>query len=233
MTRYRDRPFPAVLHALAALGLTLSVAACSPTDSHEAPLPKADLGSCNIYLPPDAKTIVYSNYGAGGHSQYRFAKTPDERIGRQAIKVPKRDAPLFLIVSAYASTEWDLKIEPGAQIKAILAVGHEPQLVSHVPTGAKVAFSSLVGGAGNGCGPDLYDEDPLRKINSYLNTFGRGVDKYYRGTDGKCEMLGCGGDSRFSDEPSPSLWTKLFGGAEPEPPTNIVRTSAPLMWNPN
>jgi hypothetical protein len=232
MAHDRNRHFPVVRRALASLGLTLLAAACSPSDNHEKPLPKADLGSCNFYIPPDAKTIVYSNYGAGGHSQYRFAKTPDERIGRQAIKVPKRDAPLFLIVSAYASTEWDLKVEPGANIKAILAVGHEPQLVSHVPPGAKVAFSSLVGGAGDACGADLYDEDPLRKLNPYLNTFGRRVDKYYRGTDGKCEMLGCGGDSRFSDEPSPSLWTTLFGGAEPEP-TNIVRTSAPLRWNPN
>ena len=73
---------------LALCGLA-ALAACSPSESKDDPLPDPQLGSCNLYLPPGVQTITYTLYGAGGQSDYRLARRPNGYLGREAIRMPE------------------------------------------------------------------------------------------------------------------------------------------------
>jgi hypothetical protein len=222
---------------------TASVAvmlAISPAAA-EAPR-EGDSGSCRFHLPDHVLTLVYDTYGGGAKSKYRLADASKARLGRQAIRVPKKDAPIFLILSAYDPTEWDLRIEPGAEITAILAIGYHEQIVSNVPPNAEIGFSSYSGDAGVDCPKDVnWDQDLLAKLNPMLDReFSRTVETHYSASSGKCEMMACGDDGHFATNepgavtaPPGSFWSRLFGAKAPPPPTptgsGIVRSSAPYI----
>ena len=124
-----------------------------------------------------------------------------------------------MVLNAYDSTEWDLRIEPGAKIAAILAMGYHPQLVSHVPPNTKVAFTSFTGKAGYDCPKYEYSDDPLSKIIPLLRVeYGVGVKEFYRRETRACAMMDCGNEGQ------------LPGAAEPsEAPAGEVKTSEPLV----
>ena len=217
---------------LALLGL---VATMGSTAAQSPPAVKAgDLGSCSVFLRPNTTTIVYDTYGGGLPSKYRLLDEPTSYLGRTQITVPKKDSPLFLVLVSYSATEWDLNIQPGAQIKEILVLGYHHQIVSHVPPNMEVGFSIYVGGAGRGCPNGVYwTEGDLRsKLKPMLNgRFSRRIDEYYSSSSQECVKAGCLGFSKAVKEPEGSFWSRLFGSKAPAAPetADSVRASASLQ----
>ena len=220
---------------LALLGLVAtmgSTAAQSPPAVNLGPA--GDLGSCSVYLPPKTTTIIYDTYGGGLPSKYRLLDEPNSSLGRAEITVPKKDAPLFLVLVSYSATEWDMNIQPGAQIAEILVLGHHHQIVSHVPPNAEVGFSIYVGGTGRGCPNDVYwtDHDLPSKLRPMLNgRFSRRIDEYYRSSSEECVKAGCLGFSKAVKEAGGSFWSRLFGSKASAAPETAgsVRASASLQ----
>lgn len=79
---------------------------------------------------------VLSAYGAPPAGTATGAKHPR---GRVDVRVKGRPRPLLIVLSAYEPVEWSFRIEDGARIDAILAVGHYEQRVTGIP-----AATSLV-----------------------------------------------------------------------------------------
>ena len=110
-----------------------------------------------------------------------------------------------------------MHVEPGAKIAAIVAVGYGPQLLSHVPAGTKVAFASFTGQSGYDCEPKVnwYSGYPASLERLLRDHYGLFINERNVETFGKCDMMGCGDDSRLDGKSTPSLWSRLFG---PRPP---------------
>ena len=216
---------------LALLGL---VATMGSTAAQSPPAVKAgDLGSCSVFLPPKTTTIVYDTYGGGLPSKYRLLDEPNSYLGRTEITVPKKDSPLFLVLVSYSATEWDMNIQPGAQIAEILVLGYHHQIVNHVPPNTEVGFSIHVGGAGRGCPSGVYwtDHDLPSKLRPMLSgRFSRRIDEYYRSSSEECVKGGCLGFSKAVKEPGGSFWSRLFGSKAPAAPETAasVRASASI-----
>jgi hypothetical protein len=190
------------------------------------------LGS--VFLQPKTTTIVYDTYGGGLTSKYRLLDEPNSYLGRTEITVPKKDSPLFLVLVSYSATEWDMNIQPGAQIAEILVLGYHHQIVSHVPPKTEVGFSIYVGAAGNGCPKGIYwtDHDLPSKLRPMLSgRFSRGIDEYYRSSSEECVKAGCLGFSKEVKQQGGSFWSRLFGSkAQAAPETaDSVRASASLL----
>lgn len=221
---------------LALLGL---VAAMGSTAAQSPPPvklgPAGNLGSCSVFLPPKTTTIVYDTYGGGLPSKYRLLDEPDSHLGRTEITVPKKDTPLFLVLVSYSATEWDMNIQPGAQIAEILVLGYHHQIVSHVPPKTEVGFSIQVGGTGRDCPNGVYwtDHDLPSKLRPMLNArFSRRIDEYYSSSSEQCVKAGCLGFSKAAKAPGGSFWSRLFGSkaaAAPET-ADSVRASASLRY---
>lgn len=225
-----------------AMALTLlappSAARAAKLEAGAKRAPQSDLGTCRFNLPKKVTTIVYDTYGGGLPSKYRLEAQPHTYLGRQEVRIPKRDTPVFLVFSSYGPTEWDLRIDPGAQIAAILVVGTNDQIVSNIPPKTDVAFSTLASGAGWDCptGVTWTDQDLQSKLRPMLdNEFSRPIDEYYRRSSGECVYVGCGGDANWQGKseakPSVSLWSRMFGPSQP-PMAKVageVRTSGPLL----
>ena len=240
MSRLTGDRRPDAFLALASLCLALpglvatmgSAAAQSPPAVNLGPA--GNLGSCSVFLRPNTTTIVYDTYGGGHKSKYRLLDEPNSYLGRTEITVPKKDSPLFLVLVSYSATEWDMNIQPGAQIAEILVLGYDHQIVSHVPPHTEVGFSIYVGGAGRGCPNGVYwtDQDLPSKLRPMLNgRFSRRIDEYYSSSSQACVKAGCLGFSKAIKEPGGSFWSRLFGSkaaAAPEP-ANSVRASASLQ----
>ncbi len=219
---------------LALLGLVATMGSATAQSPPAVKLgPAGDLGSCGVYLPPKTVTIVYDTYGGGLPSKYRLLDEPNSYLGRTEITVPKKDAPLFLVLAAYSATEWDLNIQPGAQIAEILVLGYHHQIVSHVPPKTEVGFSIFVGGTGRDCPKGVYwsDHDLASKLRPMLNVrFSRRIDEYYRSSSEECVKAGCLGFSK-AVKPSGSFWSRLFGSTATAAPEakDSVRASASLQ----
>jgi hypothetical protein len=224
---------------LAVLGLAIAAAPVSG----ETP-PKPDMGTCHFYLPKEAVTIVYETYGGGARSNYRQANERNTYLGRQIIRVPKKDAPIFLVLSAGSATEWDLRLEAGAEVSAVLVLSSHHQIVSNVPPKAEIGFAIHGQGGGMDCPEDYTGgsdgSDLLVNLNPLLDReFSRNADEYFRTSSGKCDYMACGDDGEFSvpmpeatvPQPQVSFWSRLFGATvEAKAPAAVnVRTSTPLV----
>ena len=240
MSRLTGDRRPDAFLALASLCLALpglvatmgSAAAQSPPAVNLGPA--GNLGSCSVFLRPNTTTIVYDTYGGGLKSKYRLLDEPNSYLGRTEITVPKKDSPLFLVLVSYSATEWDMNIQPGAQIAEILVLGYDHQIVSHVPPNTEVGFSIYVGGAGRGCPNGVYwtDHDLPSSLRPMLNgRFSRRIDEYYGSSSEACVKAGCLGFSKAVKEPGGSFWSRLFGSKAPAAPetADSVRASASLQ----
>lgn len=58
-----------------------------------------------------------------------------EGRGPIQVSVTKTASPVELILSSQRGAQWQLKLEPGARLKRVVAVGAEPQQVSGLPAG--------------------------------------------------------------------------------------------------
>jgi hypothetical protein len=231
------RPDASQAFASLCLALLCLVATMGSTAAQSPPAvklgPAGNLGSCSVFLPAKTTTIVYDTYGGGLASKYRLLDAPNSYLGRTEITVPKKDSPLFLVLVSYSATEWDMNVQPGAQIKEILVLGYHHQIVSHVPPNTEVGFSIYVGGTGRDCPNGVYwtDQDLPSKLRPMLNErFSRGSDEYYRSSSEECVKGGCLGFSKAVKEAGGSFWSRLFGSkapAAPEP-ADSVRASASL-----
>jgi hypothetical protein len=186
-----------------------------------------DLGSCRFRMPRETQTIVYGSYGGGLTSQLDL-EGETHKVRRIEIRVPKKDAPLFLVMTAYDPVEWDLKIDAGAEIAAVLVMGYHNQAIRHLPEGVPHAFSTYKSGPGAECPKAIYaynrgaDFDALRKM---LNLeFSRSVDEFHTGSSAQCLYKGC----VVSKPPAASFWQTLFGSAQsaadrrPQPPVRAT-----------
>lgn len=69
------------------------------------------------------------------------AKHPERRI---EVLVRKRPLPVLVVLSSYEPVEWHFRIDPGAKVSAVLAIGYHAQRVTGLPksTAAVSAYAS-------------------------------------------------------------------------------------------
>lgn len=191
-----------------------------------------DLGSCRFHLPPETKTIVYGVYTGGLRSTLRLVDE-GHQIKRVEVRVPKKDVPLFVVLTAYDPVEWDLKIDDGASIAGVLVMGFHHQAVSNLPPDIRVGFTTRLSGPGSECPKPLYaygrgGEDYQKLTRLLSNEFSRSVDEFYGSYGADCLYKGC----VVSAPRQRTFWQALFGSgsavaARPQFPvqasTRIIR----------
>lgn len=211
---------------------------CAPLPSHagggEQP-PAPDLGSCRIKLPRDLTTIVYYTYGGSKPSRYRLFYERHTYLGRQPVVIPKRQFPIFVVLVSYGPTEWDLRIEPQAEVAGVLVLGYEDQIVSNIGATTPIGFSIFRGETGEDCpkSQTWWGDDSLMKVlRPMLDVeFSHWPDEYYNRGSEDCSYFLCERSGKVADPPKRSFWSSLFGGAGPDQPApgTVVRTSARLV----
>ncbi|MCC8982997.1 hypothetical protein [Bradyrhizobium acaciae] len=230
------RPFVVIVVAallgVAALVTVPSSPALAAADEPPAP----NLGSCRLNLPRDVTTIVYYTYGGSVASRYRLFHEQDTHLGRQPIVVPKRDKRLFIVLVSYGPTEWDLRIDPGADVAGALVLGYRDQIVSNLPANTRLGFSIFDGGGkGLDCPTSKSGwSDDMKALSAMLNAeFSHYPDEHYNSGYEDCSYFLCQRSGKVADKPKPSFWARMFGGAkaeEPAPKTDsVIRTSARLI----
>jgi hypothetical protein len=207
---------------LTTLGVSQSMAA-------EPALPTPDLGSCRMRLPGNSTTIAYYTYGGSQSSKYRLFHEPETYLGRQPVFLPKRATPLFVVLVSYGPTEWELKIEPQAEVAGVLVLGYRDQIVTNIPEAASIGFSIYTGEHGRDCpiNSSWWADKPLTEVlPRMLNVeFSRPLNEYYNSGSPDCSYFLCERSPKIDIQPAGSFWSRLFGGAKPE---GTVRTSARL-----
>jgi hypothetical protein len=202
---------------------------------------EGDLGSCRFELPKEKTTLVYD--GSGGSQKSRFSTIDEDgerrSFGRLEIKIPNRNTPLFVVLFSGGATEWDMIIEPGADIAGILVLAEGDQVVSNVPAQTTLGFSIKDVGQGPGCPDGIHFDQmgnrqwPLRRMLDY--EMSTRIDEYFSSnthanTPGpwpECAYISCFGERLHRPNmPSPSIWSRVFGsspksGAE----AGTIRTS--------
>ena len=213
------------------IGIALHTTIRAPQSmAAEAPLPKPDLGSCRFRMPPNATTIAYYTYGGPNSSRYRLFHEPNTYLGRQPVIIPKRETPVFVVLVSYGPTEWDLRIDPGAAVAAVLVLGYQDQIVSNMPAATPIGFSIFTGEHGSECPTtsSWWANTSLTEVlPRMLNLeFGRRMNEFYNSSHQDCSYFMCERSPKISAQPAPSFWSRLFGEAKPE---GAVRTSARLV----
>ena len=184
-----------------------------------------DLGSCRFHLPRDAKTIVYGVYTGGLRSSLRLVDE-GHQIKRVEVRVPKKDEPLFVVLSAYDPVEWDLKIDDGAVIAGILIMGFHHQAVRNLPPEVRFGFTTRLSGPGSECPKPLYaysrGSEHYHELTRLLSDeFSRSVDEFYGSYGADCLYKRC----TPSTPPQRSFWQSLFGGA----PAEVTKREYPIQ----
>lgn len=226
------KPFVVVVVA-ALLGMAALVAVPALAAADEPPAP--NLGSCWLNLPKDVTTIIYYTYGGSKASRYRLFHEQDTNLSRQPIVVPKRDKPLFIVLVSYGPTEWDLRIDPGAEVAGALVLGYRDQIVSNLPANTRLGFSIFTGGNGHDCPTrKSWWGDDLKALSPMLNAeFSHYPNEQYNSGYEDCSYFLCERSGKIADKPGPSFWARMFGSAKAEeeaPKTNgVIRTSARLI----
>jgi hypothetical protein len=221
----------ACLAAASLIGLVLPAAVCLPQSmAAEQALPKADPGSCRWRLPRNATTIAYYTYGGSKSSKYRLFYEPDTHLGRQPVVIPKRATPVFVVLVSYGPTEWDLKIQPDAEVAGVLVLGYRDQIVSDLSEATPVGFSIFTGEHGEDCptSSSWWASNSLTEVLPRMlsGEFGRTLNEYYNSGYQDCSYFQCDRSPKIAAEPTGSFWSGLFGGAKAE---GAVRTSARLI----
>ncbi len=221
----------ACLAAASLIGLVVPTTLRVPQSmAAEQALPKGDPGSCRWRLPRNATTIAYYTYGGSKSSKYRLFYEPNTYLGRQPVVIPKRAAPIFVVLVSYGPTEWDLKIQPDAEVAGVLVLGYRDQIVSNLPEATAVGFSIFTGEHGEDCptSSSWWASNSLTEVlPRMLNAeFGRSLDEYYNSGHEDCSYFQCERSPKIAAEPTGSFWSRLFGGAKPE---GAVRTSTRLI----
>ena len=89
----------------------------------------------------------------GGAPARRGAGATQHAMGRVDVVVQARPRPMLLLLNGYEPIEWHFKLEAGARVDAVLAVGYYEQRVAGLP-GLDAGGQRLRRGAG--AGPDAH-----------------------------------------------------------------------------
>jgi hypothetical protein len=200
-------------------------------------LPVPDLGSCRLRLPRDLTTIAYYTYGGSTTSKYRLFYEPQTHLARQPVVIPKRDRPLFVVLVSYGPTEWDLRIEPEAEIAGVLVLGYRDQIISNLPKATSLGFSIFSGGHGQDCPTKSTwwgDESLMKVLPPMLDfEFSHAPNEFYSSAFQDCRYFLCERNGLVADKPKPSFWNRIFSRAAPAEVASrtdpLVRTSARLI----
>ncbi len=221
----------ACLAAVSVIGLVLDTTIRVPQSiAAEQALPTPDLGSCRFRLPRNSKTIAYYTYGGSQSSKYRLFYEPNTYLGRQPVVIPKREAPLFVVLVSYGPIEWDLRIQPEAEVAGVLVLGYGDQIVSNIPEATSIGFSIYTGQNGRDC-PTSSSWWASKSLTEVLppmleREFSRSLNEYYNSGYEDCSYFMCERSPKIAVQPAASFWSRLFGAAKPE---GVVRTSARLI----
>ena len=227
----------ACLAAASLIGIVLQATIRVPQSmAAEQALPTPDLGSCWLRLPSNSTTIAYYTYGGSKSSKYRLFYEPNTYLGRQPVVIPKREAPIFVVLVSYGPTEWDLRIEPEAKVAGVLVLGYRDQIVSNIPEATSIGFSIYTGEHGRDCptSSSWWASESLTEVLPRMlnREFSRRLNEYYNSGYQDCSYFLCDRSPRIAAMPTPSFWSRLFGGANPEDvwrsAGGVVRTSARL-----
>jgi hypothetical protein len=174
-----------------------------------------ELGSCQFHLPREATTIVYGAYAGGLPSSVRLAGEKHQ-IKRIEAHIPKREKPVFIVLSAYDPVEWDLKIEEGADIAGLLVTSYHDQVVRNLPANIRYGLSSFVSGQGADCPKPVWayaKDENYTKLEDMLDMeFSRSVNEFHGAYSPECFYDDCKIETRA---PQRNIWDKIFGTAEP------------------
>jgi len=106
--------------------------------------------------------------------------------GAIAVTIGRTARPVELFLSAYNPVEWKLTLEPGAQLKRIVAVGYHPQQVTGAPRGVNVEGNTPLTASGQRYVPVLGSGGPegmaLETLKSMTTAPIASVQSTYRGS---------------------------------------------------
>ena len=219
------------LAAAGLIGMVLQATIRVPQSvAAEQALPAPDLGSCRLQLPRNSTTIAYYTYGGSQTSKYQLFYEPGAYLGRQPIVIPKRETPIFVVLVSYGPTEWDLRIQPEAEVAAVLVLGYQDQIVSNIPEATSIGFSIYTGEHGQDCptSSSWWASKSLTEVLPRMldREFSRRLNEYYNSGYEDCSYFLCERSPKIAAKPPSSFWSRLFGEAKPE---GVVRTSARLI----
>ena len=183
-------------------------------------------------MPRETHTIVFGTYGAPLGSSL-VLEGEDHKVRRIVVRIPKKDVPVFVVVTAYDPVEWELIPDLGAEIAGLLAMGYHNQVVRNLPEHVPFGFSTYKSGPGTECPKAVYaygkgaQLDELRKL---LNLeFSLSIDEFYPANGAECLYKGC----QLSQPVRPGFWQSLFGGSAATnpagPPPPPLRASARVV----
>jgi hypothetical protein len=105
------------------------------------------------------------------------------KYGKVTVFVAPQDRPIALLLTAYESVDWQIELEPGAQLAKVFLNGYHEQMVSGLPAHIPIQSSSSKQGAGY-----LYGHDNsscfklIAKANQLYGLRSRQHLCQYRGT---------------------------------------------------
>ncbi len=207
---------------LLATGLAVGVATPAAAASQE-------LGSCRFHLPRNTWTIAYGVYTGSLPSKVKFLPSHgSHNIKRVEVTVPKKDVPLFLVMTAYDPVEWDLHITPGTNIAGVLVMGYHNQVVRNLPTNVPLGFSTRNDGAGDQCPREARyaygSGDDYSNLYALIgDEFSRKINEFHGRYGAECLPKGC-----VVTKPAPKgIWNILLGPT-PKPEDKPAADAPPL-----
>jgi hypothetical protein len=105
------------------------------------------------------------------------------KYGKVTVFVAPQDRPIALLLTAYESVDWQIELEPGAQLAKVFLNGYHEQMVSGLPAHIPIQSSSSTQGTGYLYGHDnsscfkliakagqLYGMHPRQHLCQYRGT---------------------------------------------------------------
>jgi hypothetical protein len=183
---------------------------CVVTSAHA-----QDIGTCRFRLPRNTPTLVYGVYQGGLSTSLRFVGS-QQPIMRVEVRVPKSEAPTFLVLMAYSPVLWDLRFDQGSSLAGVLAMGYHDQALLNVPDNVAHGFSTYQGSIGADCPRAVLTYgrggDDFRQLSRLLSQeFSSGIDEFYGKYSAECLYKNC---QPQSVSPRLSFFAHVFGAAD-------------------
>jgi hypothetical protein len=174
-----------------------------------------DLGTCRFRLPRNTPTLVYGVYQGRLTTPLRFVGS-QQAVMRVEVRVPKSETPIFLVLTAYNSVLWDLRLDPGATLAGVLAMGYHDQAILNMPDSVAHGFSTYQETVGADCPMPIFTYErggnDFAKLGRMLNQeFSSGIDEFYGKYSADCLYKNCVPETA---SPRRSFFAELFGPAD-------------------
>jgi hypothetical protein len=194
-----------------------------------------DVGTCRFRLPRNTPTLVYGVYQGGLATPLRFVGS-QQPIMRVEVRVPKSEAPTFLVLMAYNPVLWDLRLDQDALLAGVLVMGYHDQALLNMPENVAHGFTTYQETVGADCPRAIQTYgrggDDFRNLGRMLNQeFSSGIDEFYGKYTAKCLYKNC---EPQSVSPPRGFLARVFGPDDtgvPIPANARLVSSARLQFH--